>query len=226
MTDACIIYFVKFPEAGKVKTRLGEESTPLGAAHLYKAIVEEQLPTLESGADDVLVCYAPERAGGLMIVWLGPERRYLSQKGGDLGQRMENAFREAFFLGYKRVVLVGSDIPGLELVHVQQALEEVGPKRVAIGPARDGGYYLIAFQREGFCFEVFRDMNWEGPDVCAQTVARLERNHFNVAWTPALEDLDTLKDLRQFMAAKVNPLRGVAFDRARELMRRMEPEQV
>lgn len=195
--NRCILFFVKYPEPGSVKTRLAEETSPAQACELYKAMVEEVLPVLESVEEtDVMVCYTPETRGRDVGRWLGKGRRCLSQKGTDLGRRMENGFREAFFMFYEQVVLVGSDIPGLTAEIIGQAFAALDDGKVVLGPAEDGGYYLIGFERGSFTPEVFSDMVWSTETVFEDTVARLTKLGFGVETLPQLMDMDTLDDLR------------------------------
>ncbi|WP_054650507.1 TIGR04282 family arsenosugar biosynthesis glycosyltransferase [Salidesulfovibrio brasiliensis] len=148
--NGCILLFVKLPIPGRVKTRLASETSDEAACELYRALVEGVLARLEALEVDVVVCYAPEDARPQMVEWLGTDKFYLSQKGADLGRRMENAFRETFFMGYDRAVLVGSDIPGLDAEECMSALRALSPKRASVGAAGDGGYYLIGFDRRNF----------------------------------------------------------------------------
>jgi rSAM/selenodomain-associated transferase 1 len=212
MSD-CILFFVKYPEPGAVKTRLAEGSSPELAAAFYQALVEDKLAELDGLAQarytELIVCYAPLTAGADMERWLGTAHRLLPQKGSDLGRRMENGFREAFFMGHERVVLAGSDIPGLTPEIIRQGLEGLTPDRAVIGPAEDGGYYLIGFHRAGFAPGVFRDMAWSEGSVYRQTLARLAEA--GLAWTELahLDDLDTLEDLQTMVAlGRSGPLRG------------------
>ncbi|WP_147822143.1 TIGR04282 family arsenosugar biosynthesis glycosyltransferase [Salidesulfovibrio onnuriiensis] len=198
--NRCILFFVKYPEPGQVKTRLAESTSPEQACELYKAFVTDMLPVLEDveGAE-VMVCYAPEGKGREMTQWLGRQRRCLSQKGADIGRRMENAFREAFFMFYDQVVLVGSDIPELSAEVVQQAFDGLDKGRAALGPARDGGYYLIGFQRGAFVPEVFSDMVWSTGQVFEDTVQRLVGSGMAVEVLPEMADMDTLEDVRDLV---------------------------
>lgn len=215
----CIIFFVKYPEPGMVKTRLADHSSPEAAADFYRTFVEEKIAELECCDKDILVFHYPEGARQEMKEWLGPKFRYLGQKGTELGRRMENAFREAFFMGYERAVLVGSDIPGLSCEIVEAAFEAVSSDTAALGPAEDGGYYLIGFHRTGYVPEVFRKMEWSTGGVFQTTVDRLIANELKCAGLPQLDDMDTIEDVEEHVAlGNAGPLSGRSLEMARKLI--------
>lgn len=195
--NRCILFFVKYPEVGQVKTRLAQDTSPEEACEFYRASVAHLITVLEDIEDvELVVCYAPESYGHQVKEWLGSERRRLSQKGADLGRRMENAFREAFFMFYDEVILVGSDIPELSADIFPQAFKELSSGKAVLGPARDGGYYLIGFPRDLFVPEVFSDMVWSNSQVLDSTVKRLATCDVEAAMLPEMGDVDTLTDLR------------------------------
>lgn len=212
----CLLFFVKHPEPGAVKTRLAEGTSPERAARFYAALVEDRLAALEGdGRFDVLVCFAPADRREEIETWLGPARRYLAQRGGELGERMENGFRDAFSLGYGRAVLTGSDIPGLNPALVRRGLDALSPKRSALGPAADGGYYLVGFHRDGFAPEALRDSQWSDPSVFDRALAGLRGAGLEAEILDRLSDVDTPADLRALLGKDV--LRGRVLELAREL---------
>ena len=111
--DALILFFVKYPEPGEVKTRLAATIGPDKAAELYAHFVLDLLAKLESTQLPFKVCFYPEQKRDLMIGWLGDGYEYSLQKGVGLGERMATAFRDAFAGGHRRVILMGSDFPDL-----------------------------------------------------------------------------------------------------------------
>ncbi len=173
MSD-CILYFVKYPHPGEVKTRLADGCSAELAAEFYRVFARKKLVEIAGTPKaDVFVCYFPETMRRETVEWLGASHKYISQKGADLGRRMENAFREVFFMGYDRVVLVGSDIPGLTPDILRAGLDSLNAGSACIGPAGDGGYYLVGFHRHSFVPEVFHDMQWSREEVGQRTVNRL-----------------------------------------------------
>ncbi len=219
MREKCVLFFIKYPEPGSVKTRLAEGSSPELAAEFYRVFVEEKLAELEAGADgDLIVFFTPESRRDGVRDWLGPGRRLVAQKGADLGRRMENGFREAFFMGYERVVLVGSDIPGLTPEIVNRGLDCIEPDRASLGPAGDGGYYLIGFHAAGFAPEVFRTGEWSTPGVYERAFNVLTGAGLCYTELEGLDDVDTMDDVDTLLAlGTLGPLKGRALEMARRL---------
>lgn len=221
MTD-CIIYFVKYPTPGMVKTRLARKSSPELAAEFYGVFAQEKLSELATGTDvDVLIFFAPDDAEEKMKEWLGKEHQFHPQTGDSLGSRMENAFNHAFEAGYERAILVGSDIPAFTPDIATKALAQLSPTTASIGPAKDGGYYLIGFHRQGMVSNIFHDMAWSTADVCRETISRLTANGSAVFELPQLNDMDTLDDVEELMAlGPRSPLGRRAMTAARKLVER------
>jgi hypothetical protein len=218
--SGCIMFFVKYPEPGEVKTRLAEESTSEGAAEFYRVFVEEKLVELKGATDgELMVFYTPEVKGRAMADWLGPEYRFVAQKGVELGRRMENAFREAFFMGHDRVILVGSDIPGLTSDILNTALAFLEPGKACIGPAEDGGYYLVGFHRKSFVPEIFHNMEWGMEDVLQRTVDRFEGSDIELVQLERLDDMDTFEDVETLaVLGSIGPLKGKSLKMAKKLI--------
>jgi rSAM/selenodomain-associated transferase 2/rSAM/selenodomain-associated transferase 1 len=199
----CLLFFVKHPEPGAVKTRLARAASMETAARFYAALAEDRLAALECGDFDVLVCFAPARRREEIAAWLGPGREYLAQRGADLGERMENGFRDAFARGYERAVLAGSDIPGLTPELVRRGLDALSTGRAALGPAEDGGYYLAGFHRDGFVGAALHDPEWSTHGVFARARGALAGAGLAVAELDRLRDADTPDDLRALLDAGV-----------------------
>ncbi|WP_018123714.1 TIGR04282 family arsenosugar biosynthesis glycosyltransferase [Desulfovibrio oxyclinae] len=217
--NGCVLFFVRNPVPGKVKTRLAADTSDRTACDLYRLMASSVLQRLEEDGVETAVCYTPEDARPQVVDWLGPGRAYISQKGPDLGRRMENAFREIFFMGYRKAVLVGSDIPGITSEDCLSALEALSPKRAVLGPAGDGGYYMIGFHRDGFVPQAFSGMKWGGHNVFGSTYETIQRGGLSVSLKPRHMDVDTLNDLREFIkSADSAAWKGTPFmERARTI---------
>ncbi|WP_338669863.1 TIGR04282 family arsenosugar biosynthesis glycosyltransferase [Pseudodesulfovibrio methanolicus] len=217
----CLLFFVRHPEPGRVKTRMIGPARPELVADFYAAMVEGMLDRLDNGLGaDLIVCFTPATRVEVMRAWLGPNRRFLAQRGRDLGERMANAFRDAFALGYDRAVLTGSDIPGLTPSIVRQGLDALAPGRAALGPAEDGGYFLAGFYRDGFVPALFDEAQWGGSRVYARALERLAAADMDAAVLDRLADLDTVDDLRAMLDSPGCPLAGRALALARKLVGR------
>ena len=193
---SCILFFVKFPEPGRVKTRLTPPLTPREAADLYRCMVLDHLDTLDALDIPAMVCFTPATSRERFIDWLGEDRTYLPQEGGDLGERMRNAFQEAWGKGYRRAVLIGSDIPHLPVESLREAMNVLDSNGVTIGPTHDGGYYLIGFRRETFLPEVFEGIRWSSGTEYRETVTCLLEHDLSISTLAELADIDDIYDLK------------------------------
>ena len=178
-----------------MKTRLAAAIGPEAAADLYRALVEHVLETTapRPGEYERLVFFDPPGALEEMRAWL-PGVRLLAQSGGDLGARMADAFARAFARGARRVAIVGTDAPGVARETVLEALSALDAADVALGPAEDGGYCLLALREPRP--ELLSGIAWSTATVAAETRSRAASAELTVRELPALRDLDTLDDLR------------------------------
>jgi len=200
---------VRHPGHIPVKTRLAAAIGPEAARSLYEALAADALPALAAGDHALVVLYDPPEAGEATARWLGTGPLYRPQRGRDLGRRMASGFRVAFEEGYQQAVLVGSDIPGLNGSLIEAAFAGLQSGAAVLGPARDGGYYLIGFSRETFLPEAFRGIPWGSREVLAKTVEILERHRRRVFLLPSRRDVDTAEDL-EYIAAALPPEAGPA----------------
>lgn len=188
MKDAALVIMAKDPEPGKVKTRLGLD--PQDAADLHAAFLKD-LAWLHLGRryDVILAVHPPERrhALGQALGFL----KTIGQEGRDLGERMSGAVRTAL-AGYRRVAVIGSDLPTLGSATVEAAFKALDSHELALGPSLDGGYYLVAMRRE---LPIFDGVPWSTPRVLAGTLARAETEALAVHLLPELRDIDTPQDL-------------------------------
>ena len=188
--------FVKEPRPGAVKSRLAAALGAEAAAEVYRAIAEEAMRRTAPRRDeyDRIVAFDPPSAGAAIGEWLGVTAgALLRQPTGDIGLRMERVFDELFRRGARRVALIGTDVPALSHEDVRDALESLDEHDVALGPATDGGYYLIALK--GPEPELFRGIRWSSPDVLTGTLERAARRGLSVRVLRTIGDVDTVEDL-------------------------------
>ncbi|TIH15326.1 glycosyltransferase [Marinifilum sp. JC120] len=194
-----VIVFVKYPEPGKVKTRLGKEIGYETAAKLYTAFVEDMLRNMDCADLNPIITYDPFQAEEHYRKWLG-EHTYIPQHGTDLGERMLNALRSAFELKFDSSILTGSDLPDLDPEFILQAMQALKKAPACIGPASDGGYYLIGFQKEYLTDSIFRNMEWSTERVFPETISRLEKREITPEIIPEHQDMDTVEDLKRLLS--------------------------
>jgi len=209
-----VLFFVRHPAAGQVKSRLAAVLGNDSALDLYRAFVQDMLDTIDGTGLACRICVHPPDVLPSVSSWLGPHRRYLPQAGKDLGERMENAFRAIFAEGAASAVLIGSDLPDLPAGLMSEAIGSLERNGAVIGPAADGGYFLVGFRRDAFLPDIFREMPWSGPDLCGRTLERFREHRASVHLLPPWQDVDTVEDLRDLVRRN----RASAFARSRTMV--------
>jgi rSAM/selenodomain-associated transferase 1 len=189
-----LIVFLKRPRPGEVKTRLVPQLGAGPAAELYRALAELEIEaTAPSGEYEREFFYTPHGAQAELAAWL-PGQSWRPQQGADLGERMAAACAEAFERGARRVAVIGSDSPWVSRALVVEALGALDAADLAVVPATDGGYGLLAIDRPRP--ELFTGMPWSTPSVLALTLERAGALGLAVRLLEAQPDIDTLEDLR------------------------------
>ena len=176
-----VIVFARFPEAGQTKTRLIPSLGPEGSAQLQAALTRSTLHVTRQHclgrSCDVEVRFA----GGdvsRMRSQFGADFQYVGQQGSGLGERLEDAVSAAFQAGTKRVVVIGTDCPELDSTILGEAFESLSHADVVLGPAIDGGYYLIGLNANRP--ELFCGIDWGTENVLRQTLQRVREARFGV----------------------------------------------
>ncbi len=191
-----LIIFTRYPEPGKAKTRLIPALGAIGAAAIHRQMTEHTLMQarmlLASQSVTVDVQFA-EGDCERMADWLGADLNYQVQASGDLGERMAHAFETAFAAGSTAVVIIGTDCPQLDVDLLAKAFGELRQHDLVLGPAVDGGYYLIGLRRP--IPELFRGIAWSTADVLAQTLVIAHQRSLRVCHLPTLADVDYPADL-------------------------------
>ncbi len=191
-----LLYFVKYPEPGRVKTRLAVSKGASEAARLYGELARSTFTRLGQALGktvSITVAFDPAHRARDVKDWLRGPYRYLAQEGDGLGERLTDAFARAFSWGASRVVALGSDTLGLEPEGVRQAFDALASHDVVVGPARDGGYYLIGLARERPA--LFKGISWSSPSVLSETLSRAACAGLTHCLLPVLDDLDDQEDL-------------------------------
>jgi rSAM/selenodomain-associated transferase 1 len=209
-----ILLFIKEPVAGRVKSRLAVSLGENAALDLYRSFVHDMLTSIEASGIPLRVCYHPPGAEAAIRQWLGGNLAYQPQEGADVGERMEHAFKQAFAEGCSRAVLVGSDIPDLPPAAFFGAIRALDDHDAVIGPAKDGGYYLIGFRADTFLPDIFREIEWSTADVFSKTMQILDRSGRQVLQLPPWRDVDTIDDLKDLVSRNGS----TAFRRSRTMV--------
>src|SRR5919199_1685885 len=192
----CLIIFTRYPEPGKTKTRLIPVLGAEGAATLQRKMTEDKLAEVEKLQAFYPLPVEVHFAGGneqLMQDWLGSSIIYRRQSEGDIGCRMASAFQACFQAGMNSVVLIGTDCPDLNAKLIAQAFQELDQHDLVLGPAQDGGYYLIGLHR--LIPELFTGISWSTAEVLKQTQSIAQKIELAVAYLPLLSDIDRPEDL-------------------------------
>jgi rSAM/selenodomain-associated transferase 1 len=196
LDKSIIILFVKAPVRGRVKTRLAAAIGDDAALGLYQNFVLDVLETVKKTGHLFALYVHPPDTGEATATWPGGPHRVMPQQGADLGERMENAFLQCFAEGIERVVLIGSDLPDLTPALLREAVSALAKHDVVIGPASDGGYYLIGFNRHTFLPKMFHGMTWGADTVFQETMTVLNASALAIYRTPEWHDVDTVEDLK------------------------------
>ena len=191
MNNNLIIVFVRTPELGKVKTRLARSIGDQSALNIYKILLKHTAAVLRDLSFDKVVYFSEKIDNN--DFWENSLFEKKLQKGADLGERMHHAFDNAFNKGYKKVLIIGSDLFDLTSSLITSAFEALETYDISIGPSLDGGYYLLGMKK--LYPEVFKNKKWGTDSVLKNTLQDLKKQ--NIKLLKALNDIDTLEDLQQ-----------------------------
>lgn len=197
--DTNLLIFSKYPLAGKAKTRLIPALGAEVAAQLHRRLVESAISIARSWHGNtsgkttrITVHYTGAKKEDFRN-WLGLDLDYQEQPAGDLGQRMSTAFESAFACGIEHVIGIGTDVPPLTAAILQQADKNLENHDIVLGPAADGGYYLIGMN--SLHPELFVNIDWGTERVYAQTLEVCTHLDLKIAKLPVLPDIDRPEDL-------------------------------
>jgi len=196
--DQCLMVFAKAPIQGEVKTRLAAEIGTETATGLYRAFVSDLLSMLSQTPYPVQIHFWPPDARKQMREWLGTGYELIAQTGRDLGEKMGAAFSLAFSRNYRQAVLVGTDFPDLPTSFIHDAFAALSKSPAVIGPSKDGGYFLVGFDRDFFLPAIFSGIHWGSTTVLAETAAIFKHNKTPVHYINQWADIDTHADLMEF----------------------------
>ena len=188
---SAILIFVRPPEPGKVKTRLAAGIGAENALQVYIFLLKHTAGLVSSLGIPLFVFYAGDVVADDMFT--GTQVTKLQQGKGDLGERMDAAFTEVFSRGFGQAVIIGSDCYELTSDIILEGLSLLQQTDLVIGPARDGGYYLLGMNQP--VKSVFDAIAWSSQTVFRDTVARAARENCSVSLLPVLTDVDKAEDI-------------------------------
>ena len=187
-----LIIFTRNPELGKCKTRLAKVIGDEAALEIYKYLLNHTAEISKNIKADKFVFYSDDIAEN--DLWNKDIFRKKLQYGTDLGTRMENAFTELFQLNYEKVIIIGSDLLDLNTKHVDDAFELLETNELVIGPAKDGGYYLLGMKT--LHLNVFKNKAWGTSTVFKDTIKDIQNSAYTLM--EKLNDIDTFEDIEPY----------------------------
>lgn len=197
---ALLIIFAKEPLPGQVKTRLSPPLSPQETAQLYHSFLLDILEEMSRIPDlRLALAFSPPQARGFFRRLAPPDTDIFPQEGRDLGERMARAFARVFGGGFGPILLRGSDTPDLPAAVVSEAREVLaaGKAQVVLGPATDGGYYLVGLNEPQP--SLFQGPTWSSNTVLSSTLEVARQRGLKVHLLPSWPDIDTYADLLTFL---------------------------
>lgn len=187
-----LLIFVKNPEKGTVKIRLAKTVGHEKVLHTYLKLLDYTIKVAEKVEAKKQIWYSSfvDNSDGLG----GPEYEKKVQHGDNLGIRMLAAFKQGFNDGFKKILIIGSDCPGISAEIIENEYDCLNQQDVVIGPSEDGGYYLIGSKK--FIPEIFKKIPWSTENVYPETIRVLQNKSLSYSLLTFLNDIDTEEDLR------------------------------
>ncbi|SIN75302.1 TIGR04282 family arsenosugar biosynthesis glycosyltransferase [Algoriphagus halophilus] len=195
-----IIIFQKNLIAGKVKSRIAEMVGDQEALEIYRVLVDYTHQQVEHLACNKLLYYSDYEENNHQT---GKDYQLFIQSSGDLGQKMGDAFKDQFENGFDCLLIIGTDCAEITQDIIEKAFEKLENSDVVIGPAKDGGYYLLGMKR--FISGLFYDIPWSSPEVFKQTSDYLTTHHISFDLLPTLSDVDYLEDWMKVKERLLHP---------------------
>ena len=190
--DPQLVIMAKQPLIGRVKTRLARDVGGTEALRFFRSASDSLVRRV--GRDPrwrTAIAVSPDRAVHERGIWPA-DIPLIGQGAGDLGHRMGRLFRD---LPPGPVVIIGADIPGIERHHITDAFAVLGNHDAVIGPAEDGGYWLVGLRRRPRVREIFDGVRWSSAETLDDTLKNIRERNMSVAMVATLADIDEGKDL-------------------------------
>lgn len=193
-----VAIFVRQPVPGRVKTRLACDLGGEAACDLYRAMVADCIANARACGLPLFLFHDGQDTTGLPPEWTCGADSVFRQEGESLGERMSAAFERSFVAGARGVILIGSDIPGIDAGLLRSALDAIEQHDAVFAPALDGGYCLVAAQRYRFTSDIFHGIPWSTSRVLDMTVAACTARGVSYRLLEPRQDIDTMDDLAAY----------------------------
>lgn len=202
--DQLLLIFTRNPEIGKCKTRLAAVIGDEAALEIYKFLLRHTVSVTRGLRLDKRVCYSESIQQD--DYWDPHIYQKVLQEGSDLGERMLRAFKQGFADGYDKIIIIGSDMYDLQSADLEEAFRRLDDAEYVLGPARDGGYYLLGMRATDP--SLFINKDWGAPTVLEATLKDLENK--NPALLPVKNDIDVYEDIRDIPVFKqfIKPMKN------------------
>jgi rSAM/selenodomain-associated transferase 1 len=200
-----VALFVRHPVPGSVKTRLARDMGEGASCDLYRAMVTDSIANFQACGLPIYLFHDGQDAVGLPMEWVNAAVATVRQRGDSLGERMTAAYEFLFSIGQERIILTGSDIPGIDAQLLQSAMAAIERCDVVFSPAFDGGYCLVASTRESFNDSIFRNIPWSTSRVLETTLDMCRAGGLSYALLDTRRDIDTMKDLKAYCRQPSRP---------------------
>lgn len=184
-----LLIFTRNPELGKVKTRLAKSVGDKTALEIYKFLLQKTQAIASKVKADKAVYYSVKIREN--DIWDAKTFQKHQQKGEDLGVRMQHAFQNGFDSGYHKIIIIGSDLYDLSSTEIDEAFYQLNENDVVIGPAKDGGYYLLGIKT--MHSSIFKNKAWGTETVREDTLANLSNK--KVKLLALKNDIDVYEDI-------------------------------
>jgi rSAM/selenodomain-associated transferase 1 len=193
---------VRYPEPGKVKSRLAAATGDETAADIYRSCAGRLFAAVEGLPKEIDRCLYCADAGDMERIgkWAGNGFGIDAQRGDGLGERLDQGFTTSFNQGAVKTVIVASDVPGISSSILREAFDALDRHDIVIGPSLDGGYYLIGLKRPEP--RLFRNIDWSTPTVLDRTLQTAKECGLNPCVLPVLLDIDTADDWHRWIESQ------------------------
>ncbi|HLD12577.1 MAG TPA: TIGR04282 family arsenosugar biosynthesis glycosyltransferase [Candidatus Nanoarchaeia archaeon] len=203
--DSALVIFTRYPEEGKVKTKLALHIGEKHAAEFCRCMLHDLLNKHKSHSYDTIVAFTPREKGSVIKSEYPSASIYMEQVGNNFGERAMHLFR-SLLKKYKKVVAIGSDVPDLDPLQVHKAFMALDAVDMVIGPALDGSYYLVGMRRP---IDIFSMVAGYYPEILRDTMRLIDRQGYTYALLEKktdIDDIDTFRSLKRRLKKEQAPL--------------------